>query len=95
MKLYLDDLRQPPEGYVLARSSDEAIALVRELGWPQFMSLDHDLGGDDTTMRFLRMLVNEWDGVSSPPDYQVHSANPVGRENIISFLESWKRSCLL
>ena len=26
------------------------------------------------------------------PEYSIHSENPVGRENIISKMESWKRS---
>lgn len=57
------------------------------------MSLDHDLGGDDTTMVFLKRLVNEvWDGKSNPPNYQVHSANPIGTQNIISYMESWIKS---
>jgi hypothetical protein len=93
MKLFLDDLRAPPgPEYVVARSTDEALTLAQER-WPSFMSLDHDLGGEDTTMVFLRRLVNEvWDGSLPVPEYTVHSANPVGRLNIIAFLESWKRS---
>jgi len=56
------------------------------------MSLDHDLGGDDTTMVFLKRLVNEvWDGKTNPPDYAIHSANPIGSKNIQSFMESWKK----
>jgi hypothetical protein len=44
-------------------------------------------------MVFLRRLVNEvWDGEQPIPDYIVHSANPVGAQNIIAFMESWKRS---
>ncbi len=92
MRLYLDDVRVAPgPEYVTARSTDEALALTRER-WPSFMALDHDLGGDDTTMVFLRRLVDEvWDGVLPVPDYTVHSANPVGRANIVAFMESWKK----
>jgi hypothetical protein len=47
-------------------------------------------------MLFLRRLVNElWDGKETPPQYRVHSANPVGSENIKSFMESWKKSIKL
>lgn len=92
-KLYLDDERCPPDdGFVVVRSTTEAIAYVKEHGWPTFMSLDHDLGGDDTTMTFLRRLAAElWDQKTPPPDYHVHSANPVGKLNIISFMETWQR----
>jgi hypothetical protein len=97
MQLYLDDVRFPPNNqFILARSSAEALDVVKKLGWPTFMSLDHDLGGQDTTMVFLRQLVAAlWDGVSAPPQYSVHSANPVGKANIVSFMESWKKSLTL
>lgn len=97
MKLYLDDIREPPENqnYKVARSTQEAIELVKN-EWPTFMSLDHDLGEEDTTMKFLNRIVNEvWDITKPVPDYVVHSANPVGKLNIISFMESWKRSTIL
>lgn len=93
MKLFLDDIRNPTEpDFIVARSSDMAIKICK-VEWPDFMSLDHDLGEGDTTMVFLYRLVNEvWDKKSNPPDYFVHSANPVGKNNIISFIESWKKS---
>jgi hypothetical protein len=93
--LFLDDLRDPPPGreWVVCRSTEEALAAVAERGMPVFASLDHDLGGDDTTMVFLRRLAAEhWDGRSPPPESTVHSANPVGKMNIISFMDSWRRS---
>jgi hypothetical protein len=96
--LYLDDLRIPPadRDWIICRSTDEALSTIAEQGLPAFISFDHDLGGDDTSMVFLRRLVNElWDGGTPPPSYQVHSANPVGVQNIVSFMESWKRSMTL
>lgn len=93
-KLFIDDIRNPPQGdWVVVRSSDEALAYIQNNGMPAFISFDHDLGGDDTTMVFLRKLVDFiWNGDDDPPAYEVHSANPVGRKNIISFMESWKKS---
>lgn len=96
--LYIDDLRDPPpdRDWIVCRSSQEALDRIDEMGMPHFVSFDHDLGEDDTTMVFLRRLVNEvWDGVTPPPDYQIHSANPVGSQNIRSFMESWRRSMSL
>lgn len=94
MRLYIDDVRTPPTtDFIVVRSSEEAICFIKQNGWPTFMSLDHDLGGEDTTMVFLKRLVNEvWDGTTNPPDYTIHSANPVGSKNIESFMESWKKS---
>jgi len=93
MRLFIDDIRTPSEDYIVLRSSEDAIQFIKQNGWPEFISFDHDLGGDDTTMVFLKRLVNEvWDGKTMPPDYIVHSANPIGSKNIVSFMESWKKS---
>jgi len=100
--LFLDDVRdlgQYPCNYValdhskamVARSSEKAIKLVSLYGLPTFMALDHDLRKNDTTMIFLHALAGLYDfGVTPPPDYAVHSANPVGTDNIHTFMKSWK-----
>lgn len=45
MKLFLDDLRNPPDdSWTVARSMEEAIAIVRANPTIEYMSLDHDLG---------------------------------------------------
>lgn len=76
--------------FVVCRSTNEAMKVVSARGMPTFMALDHDLGGNDTAMNFLKWLANEyWDGSSPIPDYSVHSSNPAGRANIISFMETW------
>lgn len=93
-KMFIDDIRNPPSNdYVVVRSSNEALTYIKKNGMPSFISFDHDLGGDDTTMVFLRKLVDcVWNGDDIPPDFIVHSANPVGSKNIVSFMDSWKRS---
>ena len=96
-KLFLDDERNPTEdGYIIARSSPMAvIAVVQRDELPSFMSLDHDLGETDTTMIFLKELHHIWEEKGADPndipDFVVHSANPIGTENIISFMKSWKK----
>jgi hypothetical protein len=96
--LWLDDQindpdaenRWTPENYVGAESSDAAIHLVQKFGPPELMDLDHDLGEGDDAMIFLKWLSdNYYDQI---PGYVVHSSNPVGRKNIISFMESWRKS---
>ena len=54
------------------------------------MDLDHDLGGEDTAMVFLHWLANEY--YDAEIEYRVHSQNPNGAQNIVSFMESWKKS---
>jgi hypothetical protein len=101
-KLWLDDqhdepemvFRHPPKDFIAARSSAEAIQLTQEKGLPNFISFDHDLGGPDDAMKYISWISHAlYD--STVPDYQVHSANPVGRDNIVSKMESWKKSQLL
>jgi hypothetical protein len=98
--LFLDDVRMPAEvigthanlnDFTIARSSKEAIALVKERGLPLGMYLDHDLGGEDTTMIFLKEMVSLFPEGPCPA-YLIHSGNPVGKKNIDSFLLSWERS---
>ncbi|MGV8875505.1 MAG: cyclic-phosphate processing receiver domain-containing protein [Rhodococcus sp. (in: high G+C Gram-positive bacteria)] len=48
MKLWVDDLRLPPEGWEWAKTSREAITALSSSDVSE-LSLDHDLGGDDTT----------------------------------------------
>ncbi len=93
--LFLDDVRDPPSRhYVVARSTHEAMSIIKANGLPQSMSLDHDLGGSDTGMVFIKALQNMYP-YGPIPSTLVHSANPVGRENIIGFVESWKRFCAM
>jgi hypothetical protein len=99
MKLWIDDQlddpatpnRHTPAGFLGARTTSEAILLVEEHGLPEFMDLDHDLGGDDRVMVFLRWLSDRFpDG--PVPRYRIHSENCVGRLAIESFMSSWLRS---
>lgn len=91
--LYLDDIRNPknPKDWVIARSSRDAIQVIVEKGIPNYMSLDHDLGEEDTTMVFLKAFTAIYP--EGPiPLFSVHSANPIGKQNIEAYLDSWKRS---
>lgn len=100
--LFIDDLRcladvkLPGTDNVwhIARTSQEALQCLETMGClPEFISFDHDLGGADTTMVFLRWLEYSTDYIqnSDPPGFQVHSSNPAGKLNIVSFMESWKK----
>ena len=106
-KLFLDDVREVDQVYLtsdidrfkVARSYDEAVSLVREYGCPEFISFDHDLGWnvEKTGKNFANWLVYqdmEADGKFFPENfsYKIHSANPVGAENIQKYLESYLKS---
>ena len=91
-KLFIDDERHPvTDDWMIARSSQEAIELLQYYGIPQEIAFDHDLGGDDTSMRYIRALIDFMDtlDVKFPKDfkYSVHSQNPIGRKNIESLMK--------
>lgn len=93
-RLFIDDLRMPAEDdFVIVRNSKEAMDYVINHGCPDFISFDHDLGGDDTAIVFLNQFIDHvLDGKTVIPDdfsYFVHSANPVGAENISSKMDGF------
>lgn len=81
MKVYLDDVRTTPEGWVRAYWPEEVITLLKT-GQILELSLDHDLGDDarGTGYTVLQWLEKEvfHDRTFPVPDMRVHSANPVG-----------------
>lgn len=87
MKLWVDDERRPPVGWNWARSSEMALIFLNGPEHWDEMSLDHDLGGDDTTRKVvLWMCENEvW-----PDVVHVHTANPVGREWLEGMISRYK-----
>lgn len=57
MRVFLDDERATPEGWVRAYWPDEVIALL-ETGVVAELSLDHDLGDDQRGGGLYRALVD-------------------------------------
>ena len=93
-KLFIDDGRYPvTNDWVIVRSSSEAIEYVKKFGFPEYISFDHDLGGEDTSMIFIHWMIDSYlDGNISIPDnfdFHVHSQNPIGKSNIKSLLYSF------
>ncbi len=92
-KLFIDDERFPPddgESWQIVRSSSEAIDYVSTRGVPSFISFDHDLGGNDTSVVFIKWLVDYLIDTDThlPSDftYYVHSQNSVGRDNVEGYM---------
>ena len=94
MKLFIDDLRDPPDdSWWVVRSSKAGIEFLHAYGIPDEISFDHDLGGDDTAMVFVNYMIEAvLDKTLEMPKgfrYVVHSANPVGSLNIKSKMDSF------
>lgn len=90
MKLFLDDLRDCPEGFTLYRPQDLPMfyMMARHCKKGDIISLDHDLGdGFPTGYEILNNLEKQvreqfmW-CTGGMPEILIHSANPVGRQNM-------------
>lgn len=96
MKVYLDDERTTPEGWVRVFWPDEAIVLL-QTGAITEISLDHDLGDDERGTGYDVVLWIE-EVVKTrnfaPPKMSVHSANSSARQKMelgIEAINKWVR----
>lgn len=98
MKVWLDDLRDAPPGWVRVTTPEAAIELLRT-GEITEISLDHDLGlldGDRErtgydVLIWLEREVAEARWVFHLPEIGVHSANPVGRKRMEQAIAAIRR----
>ena len=94
-KLFLDDLRQPPDTtWTLVRTTDEAIRWVQLNGCPQCISFDFYLAQGEDSLPFVNWLIaqdKEQGGTFFPPDFvfELHSNSPAGRAKIRHLLETY------
>lgn len=94
-KLYIDDIRTPDdaEDWDIARTSQEALLMIQQADPPYILiSFDHDLGllsdgSCDTTMPVARYIEEMCFHGMVCPQYAIHSANPVGRSNLLRCLQ--------
>lgn len=92
MNLYLDDLRSTPENFERVYDYDEFVNFINKNGVPEFISFDHDLGEGKTGFDCAKFLVEFClDNGVSEINFQVHSQNPVGKENIEKLLDNFNR----
>lgn len=93
MRVFLDDERPTPSGWVRVYWPDEAIALL-QAGGVEAISLDHDLGDDQRGTGYDVILWLE-EAVAlrgfMPPAITVHSANPAAREKMLAGIASIQR----
>ena len=87
MRLYLDDIREAPEGWTPVKTVEEAIELMSS-GEVIEMSLDHDLGSDQQEGYRLVLYMAEND--TWPTGFvSVHSSNPPGAERMCGVIERY------
>ena len=93
MRVYLDDERTAPAGWIQVRWPSEAIELLKKGGVTD-ISLDHDLGDDERGTGYDVILWIE-EAVAtrgfSPPRITVHSANSSARKKMELGVKSIER----
>jgi|ERR1035437_11201579 hypothetical protein len=105
MRAYLDDVRALPDGFdILWHTTEEAQEYCTNNSVPIFISFDHDLGYDEskgysfklapTGLDFIKWLVNmdmalNGEFIPASFEFAVHSANPVGAENMNRYLTQY------
>lgn len=93
MKVYLDDERVAPHGWIQLRWPEDAITLLKT-GEVIELSLDHDLGDDDHGTGYDVVLwIEEAVAISEfrPPIIKVHSANSSARIKMEAGIKSIER----
>lgn len=100
MKIWLDDLcndkdtdRFTPEGFIGCQTALQACRLIKT-GQVTYISFDHDLGNDQgfdgyLVARYIEKLAY-FDKIPKLR-YDIHSSNPVGRDNIVRAMASAER----
>jgi NAD+-processing family protein with receiver domain len=81
MKVFLDDVRTAPVGWIRVYWPDEAIELLKT-GNVKEISLDHDLGDDKRGTGYKVLLWIEEAVFTSnfqPPKIKIHTANSAAR----------------
>jgi len=91
LKIYLDDIRKAPEGWTKVISAEMAIQLLKT-GDVEEISLDHDLGENKKTGYDVAKWIEKQVLIKGfiSPIILVHSANPVGRQNIEAAIKKIK-----
>lgn len=101
--LWVDDYRNPFENdwlnfspigrncnIVWVKSYQETIDYL-DKNWPDAICLDHDLGEEKSGYDIAKYIVNKCLDESKPlPVFNSHSANPIGRKNILSLFVNFK-----
>lgn len=87
MKIFVDDIRLPPEGYVLARTVDIAIELLRNNN-VEFASLDHDMGKFQKDGSYLIGFIKEHN-LWPKNGIHVHSRYIPGKEGMDNVIKKF------
>ena len=83
--LFIDDIRECPEGWDVARTFDDVKFWCADNGIPARVSFDHDMGMVYDGYDIAKWMIT----MNMLPANQcfVHSANPIGAQRIMDLLK--------
>ena len=93
MKIYLDDERPTPAGWLGCCWPEEVIEYLKTKQVTK-ISLDHDLGDDNRGTGYDVLLWIEEQVLTNnfiPPEIHVHSANPTAKQRMLLAINSINR----
>lgn len=80
--LWLDDIRPMPDGFDhWSKTAENAIDYIKN-NRVTYISFDHDLGTARTGYDVALFIEQRASKGIKPPDWSIHSQNPVGAQNI-------------
>ena len=92
--------------WAIVRDYDGFVRHIQRYGLPSFVTFDHDLADEHYLPEVKEDTYTEETGYDCAkwlveyciekgltfPEYAVHSMNPIGKQNIISYIENFKRT---
>lgn len=96
MKVWVDDLRVAPDGYIWCKSTNEALCLIVDnINDIEIIHLDHDMGdtfGGDAIgiLQELERLSHRKEDFAAAVKnitFKIHTANPVGAQNMRDIIQ--------
>ena len=106
IKVWIDDIREVPEGYTWCRSTNNALRFITQnKDYIELIDIDHDAGDYQKDGGDFISVLKELERLSRNPrwapiykdliktwKFRLHSANPVGVQNMRAILQAngWK-----
>ena len=96
INIFLDDVRNAPEGYIRTWTVEETVMMIfQNQGGIDILSLDNDLGLDQLegykVLDWMESIVHSDPNFILPDQIRVHSANPVARKRMEVIIQKlWK-----
>ena len=99
-------IQLPLVNWIIVRDFKQFVNIIEKRGLPNTVSFDHDLAEDHYRTTIPKIDYKEKTGYECAkwlveycmernlnfPNYTVHSMNPIGKQNIISLIDSYKKS---